>query len=160
MADVLPCLYVFVNTDLESMNPGKAQAHSGHASNAFVEKNVVKPALSSKPVEQLVLDWRNGTPQGFGTQINLKVPAREFQYLVDIASKMGFPSELVYDPTYPYMVSREMFSLIPEATHTAPPLFKGDTVVCFRKEMTAAYVFGDKNNGLLNAIVGSYPLHP
>lgn len=160
MTEQLPCLYVFVNTDMQSMNPGKAMAHSGHASNAFVEKHVVGPLLLGKAVDDLVNSWREATTQGFGTQINLKAPTRDFQRIVDVASKLGFHADLVYDPTYPYMVSQEIFSLLPEAIHTAPPVFKGDTVVCFRREMTAAYVFGDKYNGILETIVGGYPLHP
>ena len=155
-----PCLYVLVNTDLASMNPGKAQAHSGHAANAFVEKAVIAPLLAGKTPDALVMTWRTATPQGFGTQINLKAPTRDLSPLVDVAVKLGFAAELVFDPTYPYEVTREMFDLIPQETHTLAPVFKGDTVICFRRQMTAAYVFGDKNNLLLNMITSRYPLHP
>ena len=155
-----PCLYVLVNTDLASMNPGKAQAHSGHAANAFVEKAILGPLLAGKTPDALAMAWRTTTPQGFGTQINLKAPEWDLAGLVNVVTQLGFISELVFDPTYPYEVTREMYNLIPQDTHTEKPVFKGDTVICFRKQMTAVYVFGDKNDPLLSLITGRYPLHP
>jgi len=158
--DAFPCLYVLVNTDLASMNPGKAQAHSGHAANAFVEKAIVGPLVAGKTPDPLAMAWRTATPQGFGTQINLKAPATDLAGLVIVATKLGFIAELVVDPTYPYEVTREMFDLIPEDHHTEKPIFKGATVICFRRQMTAVYVFGDKNDIMLNLITSRYPLHP
>ena len=68
-----PVLYVFVNTDLPSMNPGKAQAHSGHAANAFIHQHVIKPMRNGvTEVWSPVAEWMAATPFGFGTQINLK----------------------------------------------------------------------------------------
>ena len=37
MTNLFPVLYVFVRNDLDSMNPGKAEAHSGHAASAFAK---------------------------------------------------------------------------------------------------------------------------
>ena len=164
--ETLPVLYVFVNTDLPSMTPGKAQAHSGHAANAFIHQAVIKPMRSG--VTELwgpVSEWMGQTPFGFGTQINLKAPWSEVVDLVEelddefLSAKKRVMAEIIIDPTYPYIVDKEVVGLINPDLHTVPPIQLEDgRYVCHRKEMTAAYVFGDKRD--LEPFLGKYPLHP
>jgi hypothetical protein len=155
----LPVLYVFVNTDLPSMTPGKAQAHSGHAANAFINEAVVKPMRSNKGVWSAVTEWMAATPFGFGTQINLKGDWRDVKNTVcDYANGDGM-AEIVIDPTYPYIVDAEVVRLIDPALHTQIPYeLENGKFLCHRKEETAAYLFGHKDE--LEKYVGKYPLHP
>jgi hypothetical protein len=150
-------LYVFVRTDLPSMTPGKAQAHSGHAANAFIYKNYIKANPQSVRLE--IYNWIESTPQGFGTQINLKAPWSEVIDIIAAASQDGFLCDLVTDPTYPYEVDEEVFDLLPNETHTAAPIVKDNKrYMCFRVEQTAAYIFGSKED--LAPYISQYPLHP
>ena len=57
----------------------------------------------------------------------------------DISEKLEYVSAVILDPTY--------------------PLVDGDTCH-FLPLDTCAYVFGDKNDPTLAAIVGNFPLHP
>lgn len=156
----LPVLYVFVNTDLASMNPGKAQAHSGHAANAFIHKHVVQPMRAGKvPIADSVLEWMAATPFGFGTQINLKGEWSEVVNTVAAWCEAGGAGELVVDPTYPYIVDSEIVKLIDSRNHTQIPFdLENGKFLCHRNETTAAYVFGYKDE--LVPYVGKYPLHP
>lgn len=151
-----PVLYIFVRTEMPSMTPGKAQAHSGHAANAFVFENFIK----TKSNNALVKAWiHNETAQGFGTQINLKGSWDQITDAVTQAISRGVIANFVTDPTYPYEVDAEVFELLSDGIHSADPVFKDNgRVVCFRAEQTAAYIFGDKEE--LESIVGKFPLHP
>lgn len=155
----LPVLYVFVRTDLPSMNPGKAQAHSGHAANAFIHKNVVQVMRGCKvPIAKSVLEWMASTPFGFGTQINLKGNWPDVINTVAAWAEVG-RAELVIDPTYPYIVDEEIVTLIDPRNHSMDPVPLGNgKVLCHRNEVTAAYLFGYKEE--LEPFVGKYPLHP
>ena len=155
----LPVLYVFVNTDLPSMNPGKAQAHSGHAANAFINKAFVQPSRASKEIRYDVQTWMSTTPFGFGTQINLKGDWHDVVNTVAACAEDGAIAELVIDPTYPYIVDKEIVKLIDPKVHTQIPFDLEDgRFLCHRNEVTAAYIFGFKNK--LEPFVGKYPLHP
>lgn len=156
----LPVLYVFVNTDLPSMNPGKAQAHSGHAANAFINQHAIKPLQAGKRMAGEVAEWMGTTPFGFGTQINLK---GDWNEVVRTAAqveedKVGV-AELVVDQTYPYIVDGEIVRLIDPRNHTQIPFdLENGKFLCHRNETTAIYIFGYKDE--LEPYVGKYPLHP
>lgn len=159
MDDNYPVLYVFVNTDLPSMNPGKAQAHSGHAANAFINKAAIQPMRAGKELRHDVQTWMAETPFGFGTQINLKGEWNEVVHAVANAAEAGAVAELVIDPTYPYIVDKEIVKLIDPKVHTKIPYDLEDgRFLCCRQEVTAAYIFYFKNK--LEPIVSKFPLHP
>jgi len=155
-----PVLYVFVNTDLPSMNPGKAQAHSGHAANAFINQYVIKPMRSGNmDLYAPLKEWMGATPFGFGTQINLKGDWYDVVNTVAAWCENGGMGELVVDPTYPYIVDSEVVKLIDPRNHTEIPFdLENGKFLCHRNETTAAYVFGYKDE--LEPYVGKYPLHP
>ena len=158
-----PVLYAIVRNDLQTMNPGKAEAHSGHAAVAFVEKTLVVPLLAGtahKDIDPLVWQWRTATTQGFGTQINLNANFKQMKTIVEVSNSLGFVAELVTDTSYPYELPTEAANLIPESTDTLPRIYKGATTVLFRNEITAAYVFGDKNDSMLEAVIGRFNLKP
>ena len=144
--DSFPVLYILMRSDLASMNAGKAMAQASHASNAFAfeAEYLYKSVGSKSPVkDQLAVSlyntWRYETKQGFGTVLVLGVNEVQMRTAVDIAEKIGYVSGIVHDPTY--------------------PLMDGD--FChFLPLDTCGYIFGDKNDPLLGAIVGNFPLHP
>ena len=151
----IPVLYVFVRTELNSMNPGKAQAHSGHAANAFVYKHYIH----TQECYSDITEWMDSCNQGFGTQINLKAPWIQVLDAVAKAQAQGFKADFITDPTYPYEVDLEIAYLIDYKTHSQPWIDKGNgRVICFREEQTAAYIFGMKSK--LESLVGMFPLHP
>lgn len=153
----LPVLYVFVRTELPSMTPGKAQAHSAHAANAFIYQHYIK--ANNKPIKPVVLEWVAQTPYGFGTQINLKAPWYEVERMVESLIGSDIAAECVVDPTYPYIVDSEIVKLIDPKLHSEIPFDLEDgRYLCHRSEATAAYVFGYKED--LVPYVGKYPLHP
>lgn len=157
----LPVLYVFVRTDLPSMTPGKAQAHSGHAANAFINEHYIKQLNRGVGISDAVLEWMAATPFGFGTQINLKAPWDEVLGIVNDVNQDGdgITADVIVDPTYPYVVDEEIMPLIDRDRHTVDPIDIGNgRFACHRREATAAYVFGYKED--LEQLVGRYPLHP
>jgi peptidyl-tRNA hydrolase len=151
-------LYVIVRTNLDSMNPGKAQAHSGHAACAFMYRQYNPHA---KEIIQGFSEWVKSTPQGFGTQFNLKAN----DWFMDIinlelfANEHGYPFDRIIDPTYPFEVSEEVLHLLsPEFKENA--VKKGNKYLCFREEETAAYIFGRKSDLKLQQALKPFKRHP
>lgn len=140
-------LYLLCRTDMPSMGHGKTVAQAAHAANQFAEEHIIKPLLNEVLPNDTVMDWRTQA-DGFGTTITLDVSSRtDMEAVVEAANELRFRAGIVIDPTYPYVVDREMFALIPKDVHTDDPVFLGDgTVLCFRNEATTAYVFGDKRD--------------
>jgi hypothetical protein len=147
MTDINPNLYLYllVRTDMPSMKFGKGVAQGAHAANQFTDENIIEPLLAGKPVSADVAEWRTHA-KGFGTTITLDVASlRDMEAVVGAANELGFEANLTVDPTYPYVVEREVFNLISPDAHTQEPVFlPTGQVVCFRNEVTTAYVFGDK----------------
>ena len=155
-----PVLYILMRGDLESMNAGKGMAQASHASNAFVYamlKKMVKSPIKTAttliriflgleprdlyhfPEFALFLSWVKATTQGFGTVLVIKVNEIEMRTAVEVGNRLDYVCDVIHDPTY--------------------PLKDGD--FChFLPLDTCAYVFGDKNDPLLSAVVGNFPLHP
>ena len=141
MAEVFPVVYVLMRTDMASMNPGKGMAQSHHASSAFSKKvyDGFADKTHTQEMEDLLKLWQSETDQGFGTVLTLPVNEREMRTAVQFAKLMGFMAEIIHDPSY--------------------PLVDGDTVHRIPVD-TCAYIFGDKNDPNLEAVVGHFPLHP
>ena len=128
-----PVLYVIVRNDIPSMNPGKAEAHSGHAASKFVY-DAMKG--KSKPGNSRFKKWVEAA-DGFGTQINLNGSIEDIicieDYLDDVNS-FHVPHDIetarVVDPTYPFFCP-----------------ITGDLKL--RNECTAFYIFGMKDDPVL-----------
>lgn len=153
------CLYVFVRTVLDSMNSGKAQAHSGHASNAFVFKYFIDAA--SLDHKEDVKTWMMSTPQGFGTQINLRADNWEQMCteLTSFALENDYAFGNVIDPTYPFEVTPEVYALMRD-DYTDGAIPKKGKYLCFREEETAFYIFGQRSDRKLSNALKGYKLHP
>ena len=131
-----PVLYILMRTDLDSMNPGKAMAQASHASNAFVAKVFAMNGTSHN--DNLYHAWNDETPQGFGTVLVLGVTESQMRTAVEVADQCEFISDIIHDPTYPLRDG--------EVTHFIPL-------------DTCAYVFGDKDDEILQSILGNFDLH-
>ena len=132
-----PVLYILMRTDMDSMNPGKAMAQASHASNAFVSN--AEPGYNVD--EELFNAWQESTTQGFGTVLVLGVNEAQMRTAVEVAESFGvdkFPCDIIHDPTY--------------------PLQDGDTTHFIPLD-TCGYIFGDKEDPLLEAIIGKFELH-
>jgi hypothetical protein len=161
MAKDYPALYVIVRSDMESLgsSAGKMMAHSGHAANAFMYANYIYPLQHNQEINPLVEAWMNSTPQGFGTQINLKASWKAACEAGQKVKAQGGIADLVVDPTYPYEVNDEIIDLIHGDKHTDTPIkLANGNWLCFRRESTAMYFFGLKSE--LSPILGEFPLHP
>ena len=122
---------------MDSMNPGKAMAQASHASNAFVSN--AEPGYNVD--EELFNAWQQSTPQKFGTVLVLGVTEVQMRTAVEVAESFGvdkFPCDIIHDPTY--------------------PLQDGDTTH-FIPVDTCGYIFGDKEDPLLESILGNFELH-
>lgn len=146
-------LYLLIRNDLQSMNPGKAVAHGAHAANQFAfEMNQVKEWMFSA-----FLDWQ-GQARGFGTTITLHASLDEIANAVANAQAIGLPADLTRDPSYPYIVTAEIANLLKHPDEF-PPIYKSPhEVICFREEITAAYVFGAKED--CQRVIGNLGLMP
>lgn len=151
-----PYLYILMRTDLPSMGLGKSVAQGAHAANQFTEEHVIQPLMKGKTVDEMVTSWRTATPDGFGTTISLGVTGEQMNSVVIAAEKLGFKAGVVTDPSFPYLVDKEIFPLIDKALHAIPPVFLKDSVVCFRVEESCAYVFGQKTE--LKILLGQFGL--
>ena len=132
-----PVLYILMRTDMDSMNPGKAMAQASHASNAFVSN--AEPGYNVD--EELFNAWQESTPQKFGTVLVLGVTEVQMRTAVEVAESFGvdkFPCDIIHDPTY--------------------PLQDGDTTH-FIPVDTCGYIFGDKDDPVLQSIIGNFELH-
>jgi hypothetical protein len=131
-----PVLYILMRTDLDSMNPGKAMAQASHASNAFVNHEILDGTFGI--ASNMREDWKHQTEQGFGTVLVLGVTESQMRTAVTVATVSNFVSGIVHDPTY--------------------PLRDGDTTHFIPLD-TCGYVFGDKDDLLLQSILGNFELH-
>lgn len=165
--DTFPVLYILARsyaTDLPSCNAGKLAAQCSHASNAFVHSmNVGDKEYLGKELtnnDELFNKWQLETPQGFGTVLVLAVNETQMRTAVKVATALDLVSGVVNDPTYPAHLDAEAAVMIPAETWTLDPIPAGDKMVTFRSEDTCSYIFGDKNDPMLSAVVGRFPLHP
>lgn len=130
-------LYILMRNDLDSMNPGKAMAQASHASNAFVH-NRLRMREGRPADEDLYLSWKTETHQGFGTVLVLAVNKDEMEQAVAVAKMAEYDADIIHDPTYP---------------------LKDGEVCHFIPLDTCAYIFGNKDDNVLTAIVQNFELH-
>ena len=84
-------LYIFVRTDIESLNSGKGMAQAAHAANAAV--------AHANSINFNIEEWENSTDQSFGTTIVLGGSMKEIERFITVNDFEC--SGVVYDPTYP-----------------------------------------------------------
>ena len=142
-------LYILMRTDLPSMNAGKAMAQASHASNQFIHHH--RRSLSTE-------GWAEKST-GFGTVLVLGATYSELNSIITNTQNDQVVSDRVVDTTYPYVVSNEIVSLISKSKHTFPPvMLENGNSVCVRREVTCAYIFGEKDD--ISHYVSNLSLHP
>lgn len=110
-----PYLLILMRNDLDSMSAGRAAAMASHATSAFTvraeqavfhpmdaiqsEDSVVRSLLMGTP-GQTYIDWRQETPQFFGTAIVVGVTGHELRYYHEMAKAFDYMTEIINDPTY------------------------------------------------------------
>ena len=147
------CLYVFVREDLSSMNHGKALAHSGHATSQAILSGMSKTGVSDD-----IREWLSQADD-FGTQINISVPYNKWFSLLVEATSNNLHCGQVVDPTYPYIISKEMLELIDSKLHTHIPLDIGKgKVLCCRREVTAGWIFTRKSHPFVQSNIKQFKL--
>lgn len=136
-----------ITKGMPSMGRGKAAAHAGaHAANLFAHQHCIIPLMAGEAPEQDVFDWHS-EGKGFGTTVILDAGSEDdLVRIVNEIKAAGHRADLVVDDTYPYFTDVEILKLIDPSIHTADPVVMEDgrRVLCHRKQVTAAYVFGDK----------------
>jgi len=103
-----PILYIFMRTDVISMNPGKACAQAAHAANQFqseIEKLEKKKSLTKQEEELVELYdiWRESTAGNFGTTVVLDAEnySSKMKDIPVFLSDEPYLFGIVNDPTYP-----------------------------------------------------------
>lgn len=166
MTEQFPVLYILMRKDLKSMNPGKAMAQASHAANAFIHDAEVNHTKHAGWHE--VCDWKEQTPQGFGTVLVLAVTEIEMRTAVEFAGLTDLISGIVHDPSYPVLIPRELGTYITDNIFGDPDyniaggglaIGEGGGYATIPVD-TCAYIFGNKNDPMLKAIVQNFPLHP
>lgn len=154
-----------MRTDLPSMNAGKAMAQASHASNAFIYK--YKEELSNREfsnerqiLKQRISSWERQTKQGFGTVLVLGCENKDIVEFLEKKKSSRVFYGAVFDPTYPYIVNKEIKNLVSKNNTDEPLELESGDFVCFREERTCAFLFGKKGSEEVEELVGHLKLHP
>lgn len=150
-------LYILVRNDLPSLTVGKMGAQTAHAGNQFIHQYLDNS--ESKKIKTQIKDWQ-GCANGFGTTITLSVTEQDIKDIVDAGTKYYFACDKVVDPTYPFMIDKELMSTVDETKLTADPFYTRDGKVALcRSEVTCGFIFGDKNDPALSFLTSKYQLY-
>lgn len=128
-----PVLYIFMRSDLDSLNPGKMCAQAAHAANLLESFcNDENFQASAHPIDErindLFIEWKK-SGNGFGTTIVLDAAEDSplLNNMIDLLKAKNQSNTIggvVHDPSYPIMDGKVIHHL---------PL------------NTCAWLFGDKN---------------
>ncbi len=150
-------LYILMRNDLPSLNSGKAMAQSAHAGNQFIYQYLDNS--ENKRIKTQIKEWQ-GCANGFGTTITLAVNKQDIKDIIDVGIKYHFACDKVVDPTYPFIVDKEIYDCIDKTKLTTEPFFTKDgNVALCREEVTCGFIFGDKNDPALSFLTNKYKLY-
>lgn len=139
-----------MRNDLNSMNAGKAMAQAAHASNLFIKKF---------GKDERVIKWEGD--RGFGTTIVLACSGEEVNKRVKKALEKNLIAGHVFDPSYPFIVNKEIMSVIDTNLLTEDSVYKDNgQVVLFRHELTCGFIFIVEDSSDQIELVGDLSLHP
>ena len=126
-------VYLLSRSDMKTMTAGKELAHANHAGVQMTAKY-----FKHKDVQEYINQGLDQGADHFNTTITLEAPLKQIKSIVTKAKKIGYVSDLVIDPTYPY--------------------FSHDGVVCIGKELTMGWLLGDKNDKKFRNLVSGLKL--
>lgn len=152
--------YLLMRTDLPSMNPGKAMAQAFHAGNQIVEYyKTISP--KGERITDYFSDGRMHGADNFNTCITLGVTLQQLEYAYANAQALhATVSSLVVDPSYPFLVDREVAALIPLTTARVEVECDNEKVLMTRREVTCAWFIGDKDDPTFTGLFADLSLHP
>lgn len=130
----IPVLYIFMRTDLPSLNPGKAMAQAAHAANIVSEK------FKDRPNYQ---EWVGN--RGFGTTIVLGATLTEINKAVEDTELAGAFSGIVTDPTYPTPIPDEEIAAMLAPNFTPQRSETTGRITVYHPVVTCGFAFGQKS---------------
>lgn len=153
-------VYVLVRTDIPSMNPGKAMAQVHHAG-----VQMLNQSGHNTLVNQYIADGAAAGAVGFNTTIILAANRSQIDEALSAAADLYHRNATtilyseVVDPSYPFLVSREVWEWA-NSLNSVPGNLRGDDmVVVTRKEVTCAWFLGDRNNPEFKNLFEGLKLH-
>ena len=146
-------VYVLIRNDLPSLNAGKAAAQVHHAGVQMIvthsDHDLVKSYVSS------------GTAQGadgFNTTLTLSANIDQIKTAIARLQHLDALFNVVIDPTYPFLVDREVAPLLEANTSVTRVGGNGAMELFLRQELTCAWALGDRNDAVFKSVFENLPL--
>lgn len=160
-------LYIFMRSDLHSLNPGKAMAQAAHAGTAFTSN--FYEGVYEKILPKNVFDEWTKEGVDFGTTIVLDADEKQVNSILEELEKenIKLPVGKIIDPFYPFKAQEELLQFITdEIARQTDFNVVGDKVdsygmiSCTRNEYTCSYLFVWKDNDIevLERIINLYSI--
>lgn len=158
-------LYIFMRSDIQSLNPGKAMAQAAHAGTAFAS-NFYEGVYDEILPKNVFDEWiKEGVD--FGTTIVLDADEKKVDFILEELEKKNIkiPVGKIIDPTYPFKAQKELLQFITdEIARQTDFNVVGDKVdsygmiSCTRNEYTCSYLFvwKDEDIEVLENLINFY----
>jgi peptidyl-tRNA hydrolase len=140
--------YIFMRSDLHSLNPGKAMAQAAHAGTAFTS-NFYEGVYEDILPKEVFDEWTNEGVD-FGTTIVLDADENTVNSIFEGLEKEGIriPVGKIVDPTYPFKAQKELIPFLDKDFVMKKDFIivdhKADSygmISCTRNEYTCGYLF-------------------
>lgn len=148
-------VYIMARTDLPSMNSGKLGAQIHH-SGVQMAVRLAKDPLFNKYLEA----GRDEGADNFSTTIVLAASKDDIERVLPACASQRYTmwSGKVVDPTYPFVVDREISNLITGATFVEH--IDERRSLFTREELTCAWFIGDREDPTFKNLFEGLSLHP
>lgn len=107
-------------------------------------------------VKEYVEEGLLGDADHFSTCITLSVNKDELTNIIKTSKNLGYLADVIIDPTYPYLVSKEI--ALAHNKEWVSETCNGDMVVMLRQELTCGYTLIDKDDPLATFLFKNFPL--
>lgn len=158
-------LYIFMRSDIQSLNPGKAMAQAAHAGTAFAS-NFYEGVYNEILPKNVFDEWiKEGVD--FGTTIVLDADEKKVDFILEEVEKKNIklPVGKIIDPTYPFKAQKELIPFLDKdfvmKTDFTIIDHKADSygmISCTRNEYTCGYLFvwKDEDIEVLENLINFY----
>lgn len=158
-------LYIFMRSDLHSLNPGKAMAQAAHAGTAFTS-NFYEGVYEEILPKEIFDEWTNEGVD-FGTTIVLDADEIQVDSVLEGLEEKNIklPVGKIVDPTYPFKAQKELIPFLDKDFVMKKDFIivdhKADSygmISCTRNEYTCGYLFvwKDEDIEILERIINLY----
>lgn len=144
--------YVLVRNDLPSLNAGKAAAHTHHAGVQMVAKY-----FNNEMVKEYISVGIQQGADHFNTTIILSADLKQIDTAVNIAKKIGLVADLVVDPSYPFLIDKEITSFVSNDVIITSSIMNGQ-VLALRNEITCGYILGYADDPCFRSLIANFNL--